>query len=369
MKFICEKNLLVEAVANVSRVITAKSSIPSLEGVQIKVYDGSLKLTGYDMEAGITTVIPADIEQEGEIVLSARLFLDILRKMTGETVSVHTGEKFLTEIVSGYAHFTIIGTPSEEFPELPEVSGGDGIILSQSTLKSMIEHTLFAVATNDSKPVHTGSLFHVEDGVFTLVSVDGYRLAMRKEMVSSRDKLHFVVPGKTLGEIAKLLSEEDNKYAELTVSNRHIVFNIGNYSVVSRLLEGEFLDYKNSIPQDSKSSVNISARLFIESVERASLLISDRLRSPVRIQFEADKIKISCSTSLGKSYDELGCILTGEKVEIGFNNKYLMEALKAADSDEVKVELNGPLSPIKILPPSGDGYLFLVLPVRLKNET
>lgn len=368
MKFTCDKVQLVTAVGNVSRVVAAKSSIPSLEGIQIKAYGSALSLSGYDMETGITTQIDANIEAEGEIVLSARLFLDMIRKMTCDAVEVSVGEKFLTEVVGGRTHFTILGTPSDEFPELPEIAQGSGVALPQGALCSMIEQTLFAVSTTDTKPVHTGSLFEIGGGVLTVVSVDGYRLALRKEKVASGEELSFVVPGKALGEIAKLLDADSEQPAELMVSKRHIVFNIGSYSVVSRLLEGEFLEYRNSIPDGCKSVVSVSTRDFIDSVERVSLLISDRLRSPLRVLFEPGGIKLSCSTSLGKSYDEVECRLEGEGVEMGFNNKYLLDALKAVDSDEVRLEVNGALSPIKVLPPQGDEYLFLVLPVRLKNE-
>jgi len=368
MKFVCSKTQLVTAVANVSRVIAAKSSIPSLEGVQLKAYGSTLSLTGYDMEAGITTEIEADVRQEGEIVLTARLFLDMIRKMTGDDITVSVGDKYLTEIVSGMTQFTILGTPSEEFPELPEIAQGTGVQIPQGALKSMIEQTLFAVAATDSKPIHTGSLFEVRGGLLTIVSVDGYRLALRREPVSSPEDMSFVVPGKALGEIAKLLDEESETDTGLMISKRHIIFNIGKYSVVSRLLEGEFLEYKNSIPDGCKSVATIPTRIFIDSVERVSLLISDRLRSPLRIGFTKESISLSCSTSLGKSYDEITCAFEGEGVEMGFNNKYLLDALKAAGSDEVRVEISGALSPIKVLPPQGDGFLFLVLPVRLKNE-
>lgn len=368
MKFQCDKLLLTEAVTNVSRVIPNKSSIPALEGIQIKAYEGLLYLTGYDMESGITTTIEADIRQEGEIVLTARLFSDMLRKMAGETVEVEVGEKYLTEIKSGLTHFTILGIPSEEFPELPEIEEGSGIQLKQSTLKSMIDQTLFAIAATDTKPVHTGSLFDMKENALALVSVDGYRLAMRQEVISGGSEMRFVVPGKVLSEISKLLRDDDEAEAAMNVSRRHIVFSIGSYSVVSRLLEGEFLDYKASIPPGGTTMVRINARSFIDSIERVSLLISDRLRSPLRILFDEGKISISCSTSLGRSYDELDCSLEGPAVEMGFNNKYLLDALKAAGGDEVMVQLSGPLSPIKVLPVQGEEFLFLVLPVRLKNE-
>jgi len=368
MKLICDKIKLSEAVTNVSRVIPSKSSIPSLEGVQLRASNGKLLLTGYDMEAGITTEIDASIQEEGGIVLSARLFSDMLRKMAGDEISISTNEKYLTEINCGHTEFTILGTPSDEFPELPEIEKGAGVHISQGTLKSMIDQTLFAVAMTDNKPVHTGSLFQIEGDELTVVSVDGYRLALRKSFIKSDESFSFVVPGKALSEISKLLSEDEKKEVSIVVSKRHIVFQIESYSVVSRLLEGEFLDYKNSIPSGGKTEVRLQTRAFIDSVERVSLLISDRLRSPLRVKFEESEIKIFCSTSIGRSYDELPCSLTGEGVEMGFNNKYLLDALKAAGSDEVRIEISGPLSPIKVLPPQGEEFLFLVLPVRLKNE-
>lgn len=368
MKFQCKKALLTEAVTNVSRVIPAKSSIPALEGIQIKAKGSTLELTGYDMEAGITTLIDATISEEGEIVLSARLFADMLRKMPGEDVSVEVGDKYLTEIKSGLSEFTILGTPSEEFPELPEIEQGTGIQIEQSVLRSMIGQTLFAVAQTDTKPIHTGSLFELTGNQLAVVSVDGFRLAMRIEPINGSEDISFVIPGKVLSEISKLLDENAETPAVLNISRRHIVIQIGLYSVISRLLEGEFLDYKTSIPVGGTTTVRIPTRAFIDSIERVSLLISDRLRSPLRVSFEGNSIKMSCSTSLGRSSDQVECSTDGPSVEMGFNNKYLLDALKAADTDEVLIQLSGALSPIKILPPMGEDFLFLVLPVRLKND-
>ena len=367
MKFSCEKTLLVDAVMNVSRVIPSKSSIPSLEGIKITAQAGTLVLCGYDMEAGIKTSIQANVIEEGEIVLSARLFADMIRKM-GEEISVEVGDKYLTEIKSGKTEFTILGIPTDEYPELPSIRQGNGIKIEKSTLKSMIDQTLFAVAVTDTKPVHTGSLFEMKQDCLTLVSVDGYRLAIRNSPINGEEIPSFVVPGKVLSEISKLIRDDDEQ-ASIMISGRHIVFEIGQYSVISRLLEGDFLDYRNSIPPNESTTVVISTRKLLESVERASLLISDRLRSPLRVLFDASGvIKISCATTIGKFSDEVPCKIEGASVEMGFNNKYLLDALKAADTDEVAIKINGPLAPIKILPPEGEDFLFLVLPVRLRNE-
>jgi len=364
----CERAGLAEAVANVSRVIAQRSSMPALEGVRLRAYGESLELTGYDMESGITTSIAAVVENEGEIVLPARLFLDMIKKMAGERVLVRVGERSVTEVECGAAKFSIVGISASEFPELPQVEHGEGVSFPQGVLRSMIEQTLFAVATTDSKPVHTGALFDLSEGVLNVVAVDGYRLAMRSEKVDSTQAMNFVVPGKLLGEVAKLLGNDAESRVSLTISKQHIVFDIGGYMVISRLLVGEFLDYKTSLPKVGNTVVSVGSREIIEGIERTSLLISDRLRSPLKLVFGPGEIEMSCSTPLGNSYDVVECKTTGDGVEMGFNNKYMLDALKAADTDRVRIEISGPLSPIKILPPEGEGYLFLVLPVRLRNE-
>ena len=367
MKIICEKDLLVEAVSNVARAACAKSPVPALEGILLKAQDGQLQLTGYDLELGIVTTIEAKTEQPGQLILSARLLLDIIRRIPAQTVSILSDERDLATIRGGASEFTIPGLTAEEYPELPNFEQQSDLVLKQGVLKSMIDQTLFAIATTDSKPVHTGSLFDVKDSCVTLVSVDGYRLALRREPIVSDLTTRFIVPGKTLAEISKLLKEEDEE-AYLALSQKHIVFRIGGYYVVSRLLEGEFLDYNAAIPKVSKTTVKINTRSLTDAVERTSLLISDRLRSPIRLSAMDQKVQLNCSTSMGKAHDEVDCEMSGEAVSMGFNNKYLMDALKASDCDMVKLEINGALSPMRILPLEGESFLFLVLPVRVKND-
>lgn len=367
MKIVCQKELLVEAVSNVARAVCAKSPIPALEGVLLKAQDAQLQLTGYDLELGIVTTVEAKVEEAGELVLSAKLLLDIIRRIPGEQVSIISDDKNLATIRGGASEFTIPGIAAEEYPELPNVEESSDLVMKQGVLKSMIDQTLFAVATTDSKPVHTGSLFDIKDSCVTLVSVDGYRLALRREPIVSDQTTRFIVPGKTLSEISKLLKDEDGE-AYLVVSQKHIVFRIGGYYVVSRLLEGDFLDYNAAIPKTSKTTVKINTRSLTDSVERTSLLISDRLRSPIRLALMDGKMQLSCSTTMGKAYDEVDCDMQGEAVSMGFNNKYLLDALKASDCDMVKLEINGALSPVRLTPLEGDSFLFLVLPVRVKND-
>lgn len=368
MKITCSRPQLNEAVLNIQRAVSTKSSIPALEGIFMKAADGEVTLCGYDLEFGMTTRIEAEVEEPGSVVLSARLFGDIVRRLPADSVRLTVDAKNVTTIVSGPAEFSIVGIPAEEYPELPAVTGETSFRVAQGMLKSMIRQTIFAVAENDAKPIHTGTLFELEKECLRLVSVDGYRLAIREEPAHSDVETDFVVPRKTLGEVLKLLGDGDEEL-ELQIGRRHILFQIGNYCVISRLLEGEFLDYRAAVPASSTTEIFVSTRAFIDSVERVSLLITDRLKSPVRCVFEDGLIRISCSTAIGRANDQLEAKMTGSPVEIGFNNRYLLDALRNAEGDEVRVQLNGALSPMKILPREGDSFLFLVLPVRLKSDS
>lgn len=367
MKIILNKALLCEAVLNVSRAVSSKSTILALEGILLKAKNQSLSLTGYDLELGITTSIEADVREEGEIILSARLFSDMIRRMPSDTVSIESDEKLLTHIAGGKAEYTILGLDPEEFPELPAIVKEGALKIEAQVLRSMIDQTLFAIAQTDAKPVHKGSLFEISEGMLTVVSVDGFRLAMRREPLADESDQRFVVPGKTLSEVSKLLGNPE-EMIEASVSRKYIVFHIGGYQVISRLLEGDFLDYRSAIPKESNTTVTISTRSFMDCIERISLLISDKLRSPLKLSFSENTIRASCSTAIGKANDEIACEKEGNDLEMGFNSKYLLDALRACGSDEVLLELTGPLSPMRVVPREGDSFLFLVLPVRLKND-
>ena len=367
MQFTVNKNEITDAVINIQRAVSSKTSIPALEGILLHAEGSALQLCAYDLELGITTIIPASCQNDGKIVLSAKVFSEIVRKSPAETVKITVDEKNMATIESGESSFTIIGIPSEEFPELPKVSDATNIRIQAAILKSMIKQTLFAVAEGDAKPIHQGSLFSIEGGLFDMVSVDGYRLAKRTETIQFDEDISFVVPGKTLSEVNKLLKDTDEEI-EMIIGRRHILFTIDNYTVISSLLEGEFLNYKATIPAENPTEVIVNTRSTIESVERVSLLITDRLKSPLRCTFEDNSISFMCTTSMGRAHDKINAKIKGEGLEMGFNNRYLLDALKNTECDEIKIQLNTPLSPMKIVPKDGDSFLFLVLPVRLKSE-
>mgnify|MGYP001004887099 CR=1 FL=1 len=366
MKFECDRQKLNEAVLNVQRAVSAKSSVPALEGILLTAGEDAVRLCGYDLELGMTTRVEADVPEAGSVVMGARLLGDIVRRLPADSVSFSADEKNLAEIRSGEAKFAVAGSPAAEYPELPRIGEGRELKLPASALKSMIRQTIFAVAQTDAKPVHTGTLFELEEDKIRLISVDGYRLAIREEPIRGGEKTSFVVPGKTLQEVMKLLGDGDDETG-LTVGQRHILFRIGGYTVVSRLLEGSFLDYRAALPKQDATRVLVSAQSLIDSLERVSLLITERLRSPVRCLFGPEGIRLSCATAMGRADDRLAAKVEGEPLEIGFNSRYLLDALRNAECDEVKILLNGPLSPMEVLPREGGSFLFLVLPVRLKS--
>ena len=367
MKFSCEKALLQAAISTTSRAVSPKSSIPALEGILLEA-GSDLRLTGYNLETGIRTIVPADIREEGTLVLGARLFGEIVRKLPDDIVTFQS-ENYMVNIKCGMSEFNILGTDPEEFPELPTVEYQNSLILPQSRLKAMISQTLFAVSDNESRPIHTGSLFEVDSEGLTIVSVDGYRLALRHESIDKKEgaeTFSFVVPGAALSEVEKICSDVDEP-ASVTQGARHVMFKVGDTMLGSRRLEGEFLAYRQAIPRNNTIHVEGDTRALLSSIDRVSLIISDKLKSPLRCVFDSNLLKISTKTAIGDAYDE--CPLSGDGggLEIGFNNKYLMDALKAAPADKVRLELTTGVSPCVILPTEGEeNFLYMVLPVRLK---
>ena len=367
MKFSCEKALLLGAVSTASRAVAVKSSIPALEGILIEAGE-QLRLTGYNLETGIRAAVPAEIREKGSLVLSARLFGEIIRKMSDDVV-VFTSENYMVNIKCGLSEFNILGTDPEEFPELPSVEEQNGLTIGQPVLRSMIAQTLFAVSDNESRPIHTGALFEITDQGLTMVAVDGFRLAIRREPLEKIDggAFSFVAPGSALGEVKNICSDVED-LAAVTLGKSHILFEVGDTELICRRLEGEFLDYKNAIPRKNPISVIADTKALIESIDRVSVVISEKQKSPVRCLFDHDKVLLSAKTGNGEAKDI--CRLSGDGggLEIGFNNRYLMEALRYAPADTVKIELNTGVSPAIIVPTEGEeNFLYMVLPVRLKS--
>ena len=367
MKFSCEKAQLLSAVSITGKVASPKSAIPALEGLLLEANE-RLSVSGYDQKTGIKTELPAEVTEAGSIVINARLLGEIIRKLPNDIVTFSVGKDNMANITSGPSEFNILGTPAADYPELPAVNAKSSIQLPQGTLKKMIAETLFAVSDNESRPVHTGSLFELESDTLTVVSVDGYRLALRRERLkkSKMADTKFIVPGSALGEVEKIALDSEDLVI-ISLGEKHILFSMKDTVVLTRRLEGDFLNWRQAIPQSNKIRLTVDKRDFMNAVDRVSLIISEKQKSPVRCLFSDEKVELSSVTALGKAKDVCPISGDGKDIEIGFNNRYLLDALKAAPADTVSIYLNTSVSPCTIGPADdSDGFTYLVLPVRLK---
>ncbi len=369
MKFTCNIKNLNDACNNVIRAVSSKVTIPTIEGILMECGSDTLSLTGYDFEFGINTILNATVAEPGAIVINAKVLCDIIRKLASESVTFETNGTSVT-ITAGAAQYNITGIDADDYPELPSVSGGYPLFINQSILQQMVSQTLFAVADNESsKPVYTGLKFEMTLNQLRLIGVDGYRLAVRTETIKyDGEDVTFIVPKKTIRELIKLTNSDSDKDISISVGKRHIVFEVDNYSIISRLLDGDFLDYNSAIPKTSSTTVLINTNDAVACIERTIPVIENNAKNPIRCLFDADEMRVSTVSSLGRVVDYTHANVSGARVEIGFNSKYVLDALNAADTDQVRIELNGPVSPVKVMPVNDDSYLFLVLPMRLKNE-
>lgn len=368
MRFTCEKNMLVTGLNIASRTVAQKSSISVLEGILCKAGLG-ISLTGYNMETAITYDIEAEVSDPGACILPARLFGDIIRRLPEGPVTVVVDDSYKVSIRSGYASFTISAESSEDYPELPDVNDGRPVKLPQNKLKELINGTIFAVSENQGRPIHTGVKFEVADDTITTIAVDGFRLARRTyhpEEGTGRE-MNFVVPSAGLKEVEKIVSDSDDP-ASFTLGRKHILFQVGKATLVCRLLEGEFLDWRRVVPTNCPIKLVAHVSDLASSVERVGLIVSEKYKSPIRCVFGNQELQMKTNTTIGVAEDRCSFAGDGKELEIGFNVRYLAEALKAVPSEEVTLELTNGLSPI-VMTPAEEKYDFsyMVLPVRIKS--
>ena len=330
-----------------------------------------LNLTGYNMETGITVAMEADVKEMGSAVFPARLFGEIVRKMPEDQITVMVDDNYKTKIVSGLSRFSIMAGAADEYPKLPDVEYDKGIYVPQNLLKDLISGTIFAVSESQARPIQTGCKFEIEPETITVIAVDGYRLALRREKIDNPEnrQLSFVCPSPALREVEKILEDVEDDCV-FTLGTRHIMFQVGRATLVCRLLEGEFLDWRRVVPTDNPIRLAVNVKEFTESLERVNLIVSEKMKSPVRCTFGDNVVSMITNTTLGRASDEVSVEGDGENLEIGFNNKYLLDALKAAPADEICIRLNTGITPCVVLPTGNSrNFVYMILPVRLKaNE-
>ena len=367
MRFTCEKNMLVTGLNITGRAVAQKSALSALEGILCRAGD-KLSLTGFNMETAIMYDIEAEVSDPGQCVLPAKLFGDIIRRLPEGPVTVVVDDNFKVSIRAGYASFTISAESAEDYPELPDVGSGRSVPISQPALKELIAGTIFSVSENQGRPIHTGVKFEVTNDTISAIAVDGFRLARRTyhcETPTGREML-FVVPAQGLKEVEKILQDTDDE-AFFTLGAKHIMFQIGDATLICRLLEGEFLDWRRVVPVNCPIKLVANVSDLTSSIERVGLIVSEKYKSPVRCVFSDQVVLLKTHTTIGAAEDRCDLAGDGKELEIGFNVRYLCDALRAVPSEEVVLELTNGLSPIVLTPVENDKYDFsyMVLPVRI----
>lgn len=369
MRFTCEKSMLVAGLNITGRTVAQKSALSAIEGILCQASDG-LSLTGFNMETAIIYKIDAEVTDVGECVLPARLFGDIIRRLPEGPVTVVVDENYKVSIRAGYASFTISAETAEDYPELPDVGTGRCVFIPQPALKDLISGTIFSVSENQGRPIHTGVKFEVENDTISAIAVDGFRLARRTyHMETSTDRqMSFVVPAQGLKEVEKILQESEED-AAFTLGSKHIMFKIGEATLICRLLEGEFLDWRRVVPTNCPVKLVANVAELTSSIERVGLIVSEKYKSPVRCVFSEQVVLLKTNTTIGAAEDRCSLAGDGKELEIGFNVRYLCDALRAVPSEEVVLELTNGLSPIVLTPVEGtkEDFSYMVLPVRIAN--
>jgi DNA polymerase-3 subunit beta len=370
LKIRCEKKDLQTAVNNVSRIAPSKSPIPALEGILLAAEGATLTLTAYDTKIGIYTDLYADVLEKGSIVISARFLSDLVRRLPEGMVRIESDDSLGVSIVCGKTEFHVMGMDAETFPALSEISPLQNIAVPENLLKSMINQTIFSVSTSESRPVYMGILFEVGTDDLTMVAVDGYRLARRSERIEQAQMkpCSFIIPGTSMSEVERLCSSEKKDNVTISLGDKHASFSIGNSVLITRRLEGEFMNYKKSIPSSFRYQAVVEREELIRVIDRVSLVIKDKQSSPIKMIFEDGSMQFYCTTPFGHAEDSCLCEGDGEGMRIGFNDRYFMDALKAAGEEKLKLSMNTASSPIIITAAEGGSYLYMVLPVRLRES-
>lgn len=364
MIFICEKQKLQEGISIVQKAITGKSTMSVLEGIYINANKEGLTLIGSDMDVSIESKVEADVMTEGSIVIDAKIFGEIIRKLPNSDIKIETLENDTVQITCEKSVFNVVYMNADEFPELPQINQDMKVEVPQNILKNMIKGTSFAIAQDETRPILQGVLFEVKDKTLNLVALDGYRLAIRSEYLDSEIDIEKVIPGKTLNEVSKIL-EDTNDIVEINFTNNHILFNLNKTRIISRLLEGKYVNYKSLLPQEHKLTVTVKKQDLQNGIERASLMAKDGNNNLIKLDIQDEAVIITSNSQLGKVREEVLINLQGDKIQIAFNSRYLIDVLKNFEEEEVILEMTSSVSPCIIKAKEADNYKYLVLPVRL----
>lgn len=369
MKICCEKNELLTAINNVSRAAPTKSPIQAMEGILFEAAD-CLRLTAYDSKLGIYTDIDADVEERGTAVLPCSFMLELVRKLPDGMVTIDCDPDLNAQISCGKMEMKVKGYDPKDFPELIKVDEVKNVKVPEKLLKSMISQTIFAVSDSEVRPIYTGILFEIQNDELTLVSIDGYRLAKRTEKLKNEgmENCSFVIPGSTLSNVEKICASDKDNPVSISLGEKYASFTIGRTVVLTRRLEGEFMNYRKSIPNEFRHEIIVEREELLHVIDRVSIVVKEKQFSPVKMIIGDGIIELSCITAFGRGNEKCLCKGDGEGIRIGFNDRYFKDALKAATDENLRISFNSPTAPIIIQAEEGGNYLYMVLPIRLRDE-
>ncbi len=364
MKLICSKGNLLNGLQIVSKAVPNKTTMSILECILIDSTEGQIKLTANDMELGIETIIDGEILEKGIIALDAKIFLEIVRKLPDNDITIMTDANFKTTITCEKAKFNIIGKSGEDFSYLPIIERSDSIVISQFTLKEVVRQTIFSIADNESNRVMSGELFEINGDTLRVASLDGHRISIRKiTLKESYPAKKVIVPGKTLNEISKILSGDADRDVTIFFTDKHIVFEFDNTTVVSRLIEGEYFKIDQMLSSDYETKVTINKKELLDCIDRATLLIKEGDKKPIIINITDDTMELMIHSTVGSMDEEIDIEKMGKDLMIGFNPRFLIDALRVIDDEMINIYLVNPKAPCFIRD-DDNSYIYLILPVN-----
>jgi len=366
MHFLSQKKTLLNAISTVQKAVSSKTTLPILKGIYIEAISNHLKFVATDLEIGIEHITESNIVEEGSVVVDARLFSEIVRKLPDAEVEIFLREQQLV-IKCQNTEFNILFYPSDEFPELPTVQQNTNYEINNQVFKNMIRQTSFATSQDEMKPVFTGVLVEIQDSTLNMVALDGYRLALKKVEISEEQNNKAIIPAKTLNEISRIMDDSDDT-VYMTLSDKHALFTLGQTKLISRLLEGEFINYKQIIPKEYKTKIKVNTELLLNSVERAALISREGKNNPIKLIVNSDKLIITSNSEVGKVHEEIDIEIEGEDISIAFNSKYLLDVLKIIEDKYIYIDFMTSINPGLIRPEEDTNYKYLILPVRISED-
>jgi len=368
MYFICNKNDLIKGVNIVSKAVSSKTTMPILECILLEASSQKLTLIGNDMDMGIQTTIDSIIKEDGIIAVNAKIFSEIIRKLPEDDIHIETDYSNTITIRCAKSKFSIPGQNGAEFPALPKVESENNFVISQGTFKDMIRQTIFSIAAEDSgRPILTGELIDVREGYLHLVAVDGFRISMRRTPINCPMDFKVTVPGKALNEIHKILESEEEALMTVMFTGKYIMFKMNDAIVVTRLLEGDFLQYQRNLNMECSTKVRMNKKDLLDSIDRAALISKESKNSPVRLEIMDQNMIITSNTEKGSAYEEVALALEGDGLTIAFNPRYYLEALRSIDEEEIEILFASSLTPCIIRNPENEDFKYFILPIRLHS--